>query len=98
MPWLSRKAFCGGGGYAHVPHQVGAAFGDVGSGTELIGVDDAVIGIIRRGQAGELVRVSLPVELAAVHDHAAQSGGVTVQVFGGGVHHNVRAELKGLGS
>ena len=52
-----------------------------------------MIALVGSRQTGELVRVSHPVKVAAVDDRAADADGVTVHVLGGGVCHDVRAEL-----
>ena len=54
-----------------------------------------MVAVVGGTQAGEFIRVGRPVEFAAVHDGAAQSGGVAVHVLGGGVCDDVRAPLKG---
>ncbi len=62
---------------------------------EALRVGDAVVALVRGAQAGELVGVGHPVELAAVHDGTAQHSAVAVHVLGGGVGHDVRAPLEG---
>ena len=42
-----------------------------------------------------VLAAGLPVELAAVHDDAAQGGAVAADELGGGVHHDVSAVLDG---
>ena len=90
-----KKGVLRAGGGPQIPHQVSAAFGDVGGGAELLGVDHAVVGIVRCGQSGIFVRMSRPVKAAAVHNDAAQGSGVAVQVFGGGMDDDIRPEFKG---
>ena len=42
---------------------------------------------------GRVIAVGLPVELAGVHDDAAQCGTVAADELGGGVEHNISAVL-----
>ena len=86
----------GGLDAAEVPHQLGGALGDKRAAeAEAFGVGDAVIAVIGGSQAGELVGVGIPVELAAVHDAAAHGGSVAVHVLGGGMGDDIRAPLEG---
>ena len=79
-----------------VPHELGSAFGDEGTGqTEPLGVGDTVIAVVGGTQAWELVGVFGPVEFAAVHDAATHSDTVTVHVLGGGVGDDVSTPLDG---
>ena len=81
---------------AEVPHQLSRCLGDKGTlFAEAFGVSDAVVAVVRGAQAGELLGVGHPVELAAVHDGTAQHCAVAVHVLGGGVSHDIRAPLKG---
>ena len=81
---------------AEIPHQLGGGLGDVGPlQTEALRVGDAVVALIRRTQAGELVGVLCPVKPAGIHNAAADGAGVAVHVLGGGVGHDVRAPLDG---
>ena len=94
---IQNVAVHGGRDGAQVTHELSGALGDKGSGlTELFGVGDAVVALVRGGKTGELVGVSHPVELAAVYDDTAHGGVVAVHVLGGGVGHNVRPPLDGL--
>ena len=54
-----------------------------------------MVGSIRRGQARELVRMGLPVEVAAVHQAAADGSAMAVDVLGRGMRDDVRAPLEG---
>ena len=93
---IQQKSVLGGLDGAEVPHELGGALGDEGAGqTELFHIGDAVIALVGGAQAGELVRMGCPVELAAVHDGAAHRRAVAVHVLGGGVGDDVRAPLKG---
>ena len=81
---------------AKVTHQLRGSLGDKGTlFAETLGVGDAVVAVVRGAQAGELLSVGHPVELAAVHDGTAQHRAMTVHVLGGGVGHDIRAPLKG---
>lgn len=76
QPQIQQERALGGLDAAKVPHQLGGTLGDERAAeTEALGVGDAVVAVVRGTQAGELVRVGRPVELAAVHDGTAQSGG-----------------------
>ena len=79
-----------------VPHELRGSLGDERPAQpEPLRVSHPVVTLIRRGEPRELVRVGHPVELPAVHDGPAQSGGVAVHVLGGGVGDDVRAPLDG---
>ena len=81
---------------AQIAHELRGRLGDEGPlFAKLLGVGDAVIALVRRGETGELVGVSHPVELARVDDGAAHSCAVAVHVLGGGVRHDVSAPLDG---
>ena len=81
---------------AEVPHELGGGLGDEGAFlAEALSVGDAVVAVVRGAQAGELLGVGHPVELAAVHDGTAQHRTVAVHVLGGGVGHDIRAPRKG---
>jgi len=67
-------------------------FVDIGGGAETLGVHRAVVGGVRFGQPREFAGGG-PVETARIHDGSAQGNGVTVHIFGGGVHDNVRPEI-----
>ena len=54
-----------------------------------------MVALVGGGQAGELVGVGHPVELAGVHNGAAHRVGVAVHILGGGVGDNVGAPLEG---
>ena len=77
---------------AQVAHQLGRRLGDESPlFAKALGVGDAVVALVRGGQAGEFVGVGHPVELAAVHDGAAHAAAVAVHVLGGGMGHDVGA-------
>ena len=54
-----------------------------------------MIALIRSGQAGELVSMGIPVEVAAIYYTTAYLSGVTVHILGGTVGNNVATPLKG---
>ena len=78
---------------AEIAHQLHARLDDIGHVAEVAGVNDAVVALVRLGEVREPAR-SRPVELAAVHNHAAALYGMTVHVFCGGMDDNIRAPLK----
>ena len=80
---------------AEVPHQVRTDLGDIGGASEGFGIDESVITFIGFAQAGELVGIVVPREIAAVHDGAAHGRAMTVHILGGGVRHNVGAPFDG---
>ena len=80
---------------SHIPHQLYSSFGDISLFPETLGINDAMIGLVRRGQTRIFVLVAIPVKIAAVHDTAAQRHGMSVHIFCGGVRYNVRSEFKG---
>ena len=81
---------------AQIAHQLGSGLGDVGAGqTEALGVGHTMVALVRGTQAGKLLGIGGPVELAAVHDAAAHGSAVAVHVLGGGMGHDVRAPLEG---
>ena len=65
-----------------------------GGGAGHVGEDGAVIARIRFGERGIFVGVGFPVELAAVHDHAAEGAAVAADELGRGVDHDVGSVLK----
>ena len=90
------KGALGGLGAAKVPHQLGGALGDKGPlPAKLLGIGDAVVALVRRGEPRELVGVGHPVKPAAVHNGAAHRHTVAVHILGGGVSHDVRPPLEG---
>ncbi|CAN4040231.1 HTH-type transcriptional regulator immR, partial [Dysosmobacter welbionis] len=96
QPQVQIEGVLGGLDGAEVPHQLGGALGDEGAlPAELLRVGDAVVAVVRGAEAGELVRVGHPVELAGVHDGAAYRRAVAVHVLGGGVGDDVGAPFKG---
>ena len=59
----------------------GTNTGDVGCCSYCVGKDDTVIRGIGLGQCGELVRISLPIELATIDDDTTQRGTMTTKNF-----------------
>ena len=53
-----------------------------------------MVGIVRRSESGEFLRMGHPVEVAGIHDRAAHAGAVTVHIFGGGVRDDIHAILE----
>ena len=81
---------------AEVAHQLGSSLGDESPLlAKALGVGDAVVAVVRGAQAGELVGVGHPVELAAVHDGTAQHCAVAVHVLGGGMGHDIGTPFNG---
>src|ERR1700733_1968476 len=72
--------------------EVAQAFGprphDEGSVAELLVEDNAVIAGIGFGQYRKLAG-SMPVEPAAIDNHAADGDTMAADPFGGGVHHDI---------
>ena len=93
MPCSSRKAL------ERRQHRAGgalidaAAARDIGAGAEMIGIDEAVIGRVRRAEHREALRVLLPGKLAAVDDDAAHGRAVAAHELGQRMHHDVGAVL-----
>ena len=75
-----------------VTQNPGARFGDEGQRPEIVRVGNAVIGRVRLDEIREAL--VMPVEVAAVHDHAAHGSAVPAGVFGGRVRNDVRAPLE----
>ena len=79
-----------------IPHELARRLCDEGTfSSELLCVDDAVVGLIRCRKPRELVFMGHPVEAAAVHNGTAEGGPVAIHIFGGRVGHNVCAPLEG---
>ena len=76
-----------------VAHELCSSLCDVSALAKCLGVSEAVIARIRFGEALETVVVCFPVEVAAIHNAAADCHGVAVHVLGGGVGHDVNAEF-----
>ena len=86
----------GGLAAAEVPHQLCGALGDEGTAdAEPLGVCDTMVAVVGGTQTGELVSVLGPVEFAAVDNAAANGGGVSVDVLGGGMGHDVGTPFDG---
>ena len=82
---------------AQIAHQLAGAFGDVCPRiAEFLGVGDAVVAFVWRAEPRILLRVRHPVEIAAVHDDAAERSAVAVHVLCRRVGHNVRAPANRL--
>ncbi len=79
---------------AEVAHQVGGALDDEGLLAERLHVAEAVVGGVWLDEAGELVRVLRPVEVAGVDDAAADLAGVAVHVLRRRVGDDVAAEAE----
>ena len=77
-----------------VTHQLGGGLGYIGHFAEGFRVGQSVIRLVRTGQAGEFVGMSLPVEVAAVYDCSSHTGGMTVHIFGCGMGDNVGSPFK----
>ena len=81
---------------AEVPHELGRRLRDEGAfPAEALGVHDAVIALVRLGEAGKPLRMGHPVEAARVHDGAAHARAVPVHVLGSGMRHDVGAPFDG---
>src|SRR5262249_41019645 len=63
--------------------------------TVVLGVDQAVVGVIRRREHRKTLALLYPGEATAVHDGPAQRGAMAAQELGQRVHHQVRPELEG---
>ena len=80
---------------AKVAHKLHGRLGDIRPRQpEALGIRHAVIALVRLAQAGIFIRVPYPVKPAGIHDRAADSARVTVHIFRGGMHHNIRAPLE----
>ena len=78
---------------AEVAHELCRSLRDEGSLAESLRVGKTVVARVRFGEALELVVMGFPVEVAAIHDAATHGHGVTVHVLGGGMRHDVHAEI-----
>ena len=76
-----------------VAHELGGSLRDVGALAESLRVGEAVVARIRFGEALETVVVCFPIEVAAIHDAAADCHSVAIHVLGRGVGHDVNAEF-----
>ena len=77
-----------------ITHQLRCSLGDVGFFAKLFGVDHAVVGFIRLGQAVILMAVSIPVKVAAVNNGAAYLNGMSIHIFGGRVSDDICTPLE----
>ena len=82
------------GDRAEVAHQVRGALHDVGHLAERLHIAEAVVRGVGLDEAGELVGVLRPVEVAGVDDAAADLAGVAVHVLRRRVGDDVAAELE----
>ena len=93
---IQQEAVVGRGDGPQVPHELNGGLGDIGpTQAEALGIGHPVVALVGGGEAGELVRVGIPVKVAAVHNGAAHGEGVAVHILGGGVGDDVAAPLKG---
>ena len=94
MPWMVRKLLNGLWQAPIVAQHLHARLDDEGRQPDRrqVGIYQPVIGWIGRGEVGEALVV--PVELAAVHDGAADAGAVPADELGGGVRDDIRAPLE----
>ena len=76
-----------------VAHQMGAAFDDIRRLAELFGIDDAVIGLVGRGEHREIALC--PIKVAGIDDTAAKGNRVTVHVLRGGMDDDICAPFEG---
>ena len=53
-----------------------------------------MICLIRSGKSRELIRIFCPVKVTAVNDRTADTGCMTIHIFGGGMCNNIRAPFK----
>ena len=86
-------------GGADVAQQRDARLDDVGDGAERLhglGPDRAVVARVRRVEHGETIGVLLPVEIAAIHDDAADRRPMAADVLGRRVHGDGGAMPDGL--
>ena len=84
----------GGQGCPHVAQGHHTGTGDVGRRAKRFGVDHTVVADVGLVQALEASLVLSPGELAAVDNGTADAGTVATQVFGEGMHHDVRPVLE----
>ena len=69
---------------AEVAHELRGRLGNEGTlKAELLGIGHAVVALVGRSEARELIGMSHPIELASIHDHTAQVGSMTIHVLGG---------------
>ena len=95
MPWMSGEALSGRESRAGVAQQLHPRLDDVGDAVaEHGGVARAVVARVGLGEAGELVDVLRPGELAAVDDDAGDDRSVSAEELGGRVHDDVGAVLE----
>ena len=78
---------------AQVAHKLRPGFHDVGRFAELLGVGYTVVRFVRLGKLR--IFSACPVEISAVHNCTANTGCVTIHIFGGGMRYNVCAKFKG---
>ena len=83
---------------AEVAQQGGPGLDDVGDGPERLdrlGPHGAVIARVRFVEVWLALRECLPVEIAAVDQHAADGGAVPAYIFGRGIHDDGRPVVEG---
>ena len=81
---------------AKVTHQLCGGLGNKGPFlAEALGIGDAVIAVVGGAKTGEFLLLCHPVKATAVHDTTAHGRAVSVHILGGGMGHDVRAELEG---
>ena len=81
-------------GRAQIAQQAGTHADDIRNRAKRLhglGPDRAVIRRIGLVQCGEAIPISFPIEVAAIHNHAANAVAMPANPFGGGMHDNRRA-------
>jgi len=76
-----------------VTHELSRSLRDESSLAKCLRVGEAVVARIRFGETLETVVVCFPVKVAAIHNAAAHGSSMAVHVLGGGVRHDVNAEV-----
>ena len=79
---------------AQVTHQLRGCLCHISALAESLGIGQSVIRFIRCAESRELVRMGFPIEVSAVYDAAAYTGGMPVHVFSSGVNHDIGSPLK----
>ena len=86
-----------GGDGAEVAHELCGGLGNISAFAKALRVGHAMIALIRRGEAGELI-VLRPVEIAAVHNRTAYACRMAVHILGCRMRHDIGSPIRTGGS
>ncbi len=91
-PQIQQEGCVGGWVCPHIPHHLYPCFCDISSVLKTFRIDDAMIGLIRFSEFGEIA--VFPVKITAVDNDPAHLHCMAIHVFRSGMDHDIRSKLK----